>query len=59
LRVVYEIEKRALGSCASNARTNEVLPAPEGAATTYRCPGMVELLSVIAHKIGRDLHKLR
>ena len=37
-RVVYEIESASPGSSASTAFTSEVLPAPEGAATTMRLP---------------------
>ena len=38
LRVVCETDRRNCGSCASSARTSEVLPAPDGAAMTNRRP---------------------
>jgi hypothetical protein len=36
--VVYETEKRNLGSRCMSALTKLVFPAPEGAATTYKRP---------------------
>src|SRR5262245_56870546 len=65
------MEKRSCGNLASSARTKEVLPAPDGAATTNsspRRPGTAvassalmsiasfDVLNLLAHLLDRDLH---